>query len=109
ELHALQAGAGRRRGHHDPDQRDGPHTGAGRKKATLMADAAGIQAEPAADATISEMLARYWSCADIERIPADVIAISKLFVLDTLACCVVGARTEAVEAILGAIAGFGQP
>lgn len=58
--------------------------------------------------TISEQLAGYWSGMSAGELPADVVAAAKRFILDTLACCVTGARTEAVDAVLAALEATGQ-
>jgi 2-methylcitrate dehydratase PrpD len=59
--------------------------------------------------TISESLAGCWSGMTAGQLPAAVVAGAKGFILDTVACALTGARTEAVEAILHAIAATGQP
>lgn len=61
-----------------------------------------------ADMTISETLAACWSEMRWEDLPADVIVAAKRFTLDTLACCVAGARTEPVEAVIRATADMGS-
>jgi len=43
-----------------------------------------------------------------DSLPDEVLTAAKRFILDTLACCVVGARTEAVEAILRALEATGE-
>lgn len=63
----------------------------------------------AGTASISEQLAGYWSSVSVEELPADVVTAAKRFILDTLACCVIGARTEAVDAVLAALEATGQP
>lgn len=63
----------------------------------------------AGTASISGQLARYWSGVTFEELPAEVITAAKRFILDTLACCVIGARTDAVDAVLAALEATGQP
>ena len=69
-------------------------------------DAVGAPSQ-AARPTISEQLAGFWSGVSADSLPDEVLAAAKRFILDTLACCVVGARTEAVEAILRALEATG--
>jgi 2-methylcitrate dehydratase PrpD len=44
-----------------------------------------------------------------EQLPPEVVAGGKNFILDTLACCAAGARTEPVNAIVAAISALGGP
>jgi len=75
----------------------------------MQAGEAAVTATGEADAlTISKRLSTCWSGMTADHLPPEVSATAKRFILDTLACCVVGARTEAVDAVLRALEATGQ-
>jgi 2-methylcitrate dehydratase PrpD len=52
--------------------------------------------------TLTESLAGYWSAARYEDLPPDIVRLAKRFLIDNLAAGIAGARTDVVEAVLGA-------
>jgi 2-methylcitrate dehydratase PrpD len=50
------------------------------------------------DGTLTEQAARYWANVQYEDLPADIVAMAKRFLLDTLAAGIAGAGTEAAQA-----------
>jgi 2-methylcitrate dehydratase PrpD len=68
---------------------------------------AGLRDE-AGGPTISESIAACWSAMSAGGLPGEAVAAAKRFILDTLACSVAGARTEAVGAVMQAMQASGQ-
>ena len=56
----------------------------------------------AATRTLTETLADYWSAARYEDLPPDTVRLAKRFLIDTLAAGIAGAKTDVVDAALGA-------
>ena len=57
----------------------------------------------AAELSLSEQLAGYWSAARFEDLSAEVVHAAKRFLLDTLAAGVAGGRTAVVDSVAGAM------
>ena len=74
----------------------------------MSASDAALPRDGAHEPTISASLAACWSGMAVGDLPNEVVGAARRFVLDTLACCVAGARTEAVDAVIGAIEASGQ-
>ncbi len=55
-----------------------------------------------ATTTLTESMADYWSAARYEDLPAETVRLAKRFLIDTLAAGIAGAKTEVVDAVLGA-------
>ena len=64
--------------------------------------AAQVTARMAATRTLTETLADYWSAARYEDLPPDTVRLAKRFLIDTLAAGIAGAKTDVVDAALGA-------
>jgi 2-methylcitrate dehydratase PrpD len=56
----------------------------------------------AAQMTLTETLAGYWSAARYDDLPPEAVRLAKRFLIDTLAAGIAGARTEVVDAALAA-------